>query len=97
MKGIRILECSVFYPESRTLVEIKMCDFVNKTTKKRCLRMVQKIINAKNNRCMLHSLIQVVKNKMAKPDFGTQKKIIAIMKRQGYTEKVRLAVLELYC
>ena len=34
---------------------------------------------------------------MAKPDFGTQKKIIAIMKRQGYTEKVRLAVLELYC
>ena len=34
---------------------------------------------------------------MVKPDWGTQKKIIAMMKRQGYSEKVRLAVLELYC
>jgi len=34
---------------------------------------------------------------MAKPDFGTQKKVIAQMKNQGYSKKVRLAVLEIYC
>lgn len=34
---------------------------------------------------------------MAKPDCAIQKKINAQLKRQGYNEKIRIAVLELYC
>ena len=34
---------------------------------------------------------------MAKPDFETQRKIMAQMKRQGYNIAVILEVMRLYC
>ena len=40
---------------------------------------------------------KVVIKKMAKPDFETQRKIMAQMKRQGYNIAVILEVMRLYC